>query len=51
MALWIAAAPDLAVIIGEDGDLLQVFISMFLGVFIVSLVWSLSSDRRSSPPF
>jgi hypothetical protein len=35
----------------EEDDLMRIFISLFLGVFIVSLIWSLSSDRRSGPPF
>jgi len=40
MASWMA----------EQGDLVSLGISLCLAVFLVSLVWSLSSDRRSSPP-
>ena len=35
----------------EVGDLMPLVVSVFLGVFIVSLIWTLSSDRRSEPPF
>lgn len=50
MVRWMAAV-DFAGMSMEDGDLLRILVSMFLGVFIVSLVWSLTSDRRSAPPF
>ncbi len=51
MVRWMAAGVDFAGMSFEDGDLLRIFVSMFLGVFIVSLIWSLTSDRRSAPPF
>lgn len=35
----------------EPGDLLTLGISLCLSVFLVSLVWSLVSDRQSAPPF
>jgi len=51
MVRWMSAATDVAGMSMDDGDLVRIFISMFLGVFIVSLVWSLTSDRSSAPPF
>jgi len=51
MVRWMAAAVDFAGMSMDDGDLLRILVSMFLGVFIVSLIWSLTSDRRSAPPF
>lgn len=51
MVRWLSAAVNFAGMSMEDGDLLRILVSMFLGVFIVSLVWSLTSDRRSAPPF
>ena len=51
MARWMAAASEVAGMALEEGDLLRIFVSMFLGVFIVSLIWSVSSDRHSAPPY
>lgn len=51
MASWTAAAWDIGATAADDGDLLRLGVSLFLGVFIVSLVWTLSSGRRSAPPF
>lgn len=51
MVRWMAAGVDFAGMSMEDGDLFRILVSMFLGVFIVSLIWSLTSDRRSAPPF
>ena len=47
MVRWMAAASDFAGMSLEEGDLLRIFVSMFLGVFIVSLVQRLGDSAVS----
>jgi len=51
MAPWTAPLEALGALTGDDGDLARLGISLFLGVFLTCLAWTLSSDRRSAPPF
>lgn len=50
MSSWLAAFSEFGGLSVEEGDLVRLGVSLFLGVFLVSLVWSLSSGQRSQPP-
>jgi len=49
MNRWITAVSDVASRGLKDGEQMRLFIAMFLGVFLVALIWSLISDRPAPP--
>jgi len=50
MSSWMAVLAEFGGMSVEDGDLVRLGVSLFLGVFLVSLAWSLTSEHRSQPP-